>query len=350
MGFSDRPLDNPINWSFRLGRLFGIDIRLHIAFVICAVVLVAMEMPKGADAASVPLTTILIHALGTYAILFAIVLLHEFGHCFGARYTGGEADEILIWPLGGLAYTSPPNTPGAHMITTVAGPAVNVVICAICSVVIVVWMGQLGAVPWNPLHPTRPADTTILPTMAQLWLMRVFGISYLLLLFNLLPIFPFDGGRILQAYLWPRKGYIRSMEIATGTGMIGAIAVGLFGLFVEESMLLLMIAVFGYMTCRQTRLVLREQGAVGMGEFGYDFGGGYGGFHDDVERQPGFFERRRMKRAAQEAERERQLREEREQLVESILKKVSDSGLHSLTARERRILEEETKRKRTFSG
>ena len=54
MGFSDRPLDNPINWSFRVGRLFGIDIRLHIAFVICAIVLVAMEMPKVAAAPSMP--------------------------------------------------------------------------------------------------------------------------------------------------------------------------------------------------------------------------------------------------------------------------------------------------------
>ncbi len=87
MGFSDRPLDNPINWSFRVGRLFGIDIRLHIAFVICAIVLVVMEMPKGAGATSVPLTTVLIRAVGTYAILFVVVLLHEFGHCFGARYT-----------------------------------------------------------------------------------------------------------------------------------------------------------------------------------------------------------------------------------------------------------------------
>jgi len=342
-------MDNPINWSFRIGRVFGITIRMHIVFVICAIVLVGMELPRGENAPHVSLTTVLIHALGSYAILFVIVLIHEFGHCFGARYCGGEADEILIWPLGGLAYTNPPNTPSAHMITTVAGPMVNVIICAITSVVIVAWVGRLGAVPWNPLHPTWPAVVSIIPTTAQLWVMRVFGISYLLLLFNLLPIFPFDGGRILQAYLWPRKGYVHSMEIATATGMIGAIGLGLFGLFIEQSVLLILIAVMGYMTCRQTRLVLREQGAAGMGEFGYDFGGGYAAF-DDGEREPGFFERRRLKRAARKAARERQLREEREQLVENILKKVSESGLHSLTAAERRILEEETQRKRTLSG
>ncbi len=77
---TDRPLDNPINWSFRAGRLFGIDIRIHIVFVICAVVLVWMEIPKGEGVASRPLGSVLVDALGTYALLFLVVLLHEFGH------------------------------------------------------------------------------------------------------------------------------------------------------------------------------------------------------------------------------------------------------------------------------
>lgn len=349
MGYSDKPLDNPVNWSFKIGRLFGIDVRVHVAFVICAFVLLAMEMPKGADAGTVPITRTLVRALGGYAILFVIVLLHEFGHCFGARYTGGEADEILIWPLGGLAYTHPPHTPSAHMVTTAAGPSVNVIICAICSAIIVLGTGRLGAVPWNPLHPMWPAVAGIIPTEAQLWVMRVFGISYLLLLFNLLPIFPFDGGRLLQAYLWPRTGYGRSMELATATGMIGAIAVGIFGLFIEESMLLLMIAGFGYLTCWQTRRVLREQGAYGLSEAGMGFGGGEFDMHDDPERQPGFFERRRIRRAQAREARERRQREQIEQAVEAILRKVSEQGVHSLTPRERRTLEEETKRRQSLS-
>jgi len=350
MSYTDRPLDNPINWSFRIGRLFDIDIRLHLMFVLGAIVLIGLERSRTVDADGIPLTTTLVNALGTYAILFAIVLLHEFGHCFGARHTGGEADEILIWPLGGLAYTNPPNTPAAHMLTTIAGPTVNVIICAICSVILVLWTGTLGGVPWNPLYPTWPVDTSLPVTMGRLWVMRVFGISYLLLLFNLLPIFPFDGGRMLQAYLWPRKGYVRSMEIATTTGMIGAIVVGVFGIFIDASWLLLMIAFFGYVTCMQQRRVLREQGAYGMTEFGYAFDSGYGAYHEEPERQPGWFERWRLKRAERKAERERQQRKAHDRAVEEILKKVSQRGLRSLTARERRILEEETKRKRMVSG
>jgi Zn-dependent protease len=354
MGRIGKPLDNPINWSFKVGRLFGIDIRVHIAFVICAVVLLWMEMPGPGEEGGRPFGRILVDAIGVYALLFAIVLLHEFGHCFGARYTGGDADEILLWPLGGLAYASPPHNAAAHMITTVAGPAVNVFLCMICTIVLVVWTGSLGAVPWNPLHPTTPVDVSVLLSAStpQIWVMRFFGISYFILLINLLPIFPFDGGRIVQAWLWPRKGYRASMAIATGTGMVGAILVGLFALFTEQSWLLLMIAVFGYMTCWQTRRMLKEEGAFGVGEFGYDFSKGYTTFDQDEDRKrkPGFFERRRARKAALKADRERKRREEHERTVEAILRKISESGIDSLTARERRILEEETERRRTVSG
>ncbi len=355
MGFSDRPLDNPINWSFRIGRLFEIDLRLHVSFIIFAIIMIAMEIPKADSGVKIPLLTILKYSLGSYAILFLIVLIHEFGHCFGARYVGGEANEILIWPLGGLAYASPPNTPKAHMITTIAGPMVNVIICAICSFVLVFWVGSFGAVPWNPIHPMTPVDTTLYLSEGQYWVIRVYGISYMLLLFNMLPIFPFDGGRVLQAYLWPKKGYTESMMIATFTGMVGAVAVGLFGLFIEDSWLLLMIAVFGYMTCWQTRKMIRETGGAngpGEGEFGYDFSRGYGAFEEDEPRprKPGFFARRKLKRVADKAKREQQKKEKRQQEVERILGKVSKSGLKSLTTHERQILEEETNRQRSMAG
>lgn len=349
---TERPLDNPINWSFRAGRLWGIDVRVHVTFVICAIVLLWMELPKPGSTEVVSLGRTVVDAFGTYGLLFAVVLLHELGHCFGARYVGGNADEILLWPLGGLASVNPPHHPRAHAVTTIAGPMVNVILCAICSGVLAVWMGSLGAVPWNPLHPTSPVDESIFPTTGQMWVLRFYGMSYFILLVNLLPIYPFDGGRLVHAWLWPRKGYRAATEIATGTGMVGAIVVGLFGLFTEQSWLMMMIAVFGYVTCWQTRRSIREQPDSELGEWGYDFGGGYTSLDHNVSRERclGFFERRRARRTAARAENERRLREERQRAVEAVLRKVSIAGLGSLTPKERRILEEETRRQRDLTG
>ena len=160
----------------------------------------------------------------------------------------GGAEGMLLWRLGGVASVRPPHTPAGHMLTTVAGPAVNVVICAICALILVLWIGSFGAIPLNPLHPFRPVGDSVVPTLAQSWVLRLYGLSYFIFLINLLPIFPFDGGRILQAWLWPRKGSGRSMLIATGTGMICALVIARFALFQEESRILLAIAVLRYLT------------------------------------------------------------------------------------------------------
>ena len=345
---TERPLDNPINWSFRVARVRAIDIRVHIAFVLAAAIVVWMQLPERGSDEPWALTQVLSDGLGTYALLFLLVLLHELGHCYGARRTGGRADEILLWPLGGLAYVQPPHEPRAHAITAMAGPTVNVLVCALSCGAITAWSGTLGAVPWNPLHPLEPADASFLPTTGQLWLIRFFGISYFLLLINMLPIFPFDGGRLLQAWLWPRRGYRGSMEVATGIGMVGAIAVGMFGLFAAEGWLLIMIAVFGYLTCWQTRRMAKEGDGLEYGEMGYDPDGFRGRF-DDVDRRPrrpGFFAARRVRKAALREERERKERGRRHAEVERILRKISSEGVGSLTPREQSLLQEETQRRR----
>lgn len=346
-----RPLDNPINWSFRIGRIWGVNIRVHIVFVICAVLLIWSELPKADDPLAPSVTRALLNGLGIYVILFAIVLLHEFGHCWGARHVGGSAREILLWPLGGLAYTNPPNNWRAHLVTTVAGPSVNVIICAFTSAALALWCGSLGAVPWNPLHPFRPVGD-IFYTEGQFWLAMVHGVSYFLLLVNLLPIFPFDGGRIMQALLWKSRGHRASMEIATGTGMVGAILVGLFALFMEEAdWILFSIAIFGYMTCWQTRRWIRETGGYAEDGHGGDvFGGGYTFRGEDEEPKPGPIARWRAQRAEQRRQVEQAAQRRHEENVEEILRKVSQTGLASLTPSERRTLERETQRKRAVQA
>src|SRR6266540_3573958 len=116
-------MQDPFAWSFPFGRLFGVTIRIHVLFPFVAVGLILRaacekDLPPGAwiDATLITL------------VLFLSVLLHEFGHCFGARAVNGDAQEILMWPLGGLAAVDIPHTPRANFITTLCGPAVNFVL------------------------------------------------------------------------------------------------------------------------------------------------------------------------------------------------------------------------------
>src|SRR5262245_7806750 len=113
---------DPMSWSIPLFRAFGIQVRLHILYIIITLGLVLRAVSLMPDHW---LDVVLVAVV----LLFIAVLLHEFGHCFAARRVDGEADEILMWPLGGLAYCAVPHTPRANLITAVGGPLVNVAIC-----------------------------------------------------------------------------------------------------------------------------------------------------------------------------------------------------------------------------
>lgn len=337
-----RSLDNPINLSFGVGRLFRTRIRVHILFVLGAIVLLAQafrENPHGG-------ITDVVESLGAVGLLFLIVLIHEFGHCFGCRSTGGTADEILLWPLGGLAMVAPPHTPRAHLITTLAGPAVNVVFCVLVAGILVVWTGSFGAAPWNPFHPFEPTFLGFDAWPVQKWLVYFFGLNYMLLLFNLAPVFPLDGGRVLQILLWPRIGYRRALMFASGVGMVGAIGFGVIGVF-SGSYLLFAIAFFGYFTCWQQRQQLKMALYEDAGSFGYDFSQGYTSLEASAGRDEprrSFLARRRARKEAARRLREQQQLESERRQIDAILEKISRAGLESLTPRERRLLQKETRR------
>jgi hypothetical protein len=177
----------------------------------------------------------------------------------------------------------------------------------------------------------------------------LYVVSYALLLFNLLPIYPLDGGRILQELLWFRLGHHRSMMIATQTGMVGAVALGMWGL-AGGGPYLLAIAIFGFLTCWQQRQMLRmggfavEEREPWAGE--YDFSRGYGGMPDEEaprrKKSGGWFTGRREGSWERKQE---QLRREQEE-VDRILAKVSREGLGSLSRKEKRTLQQATERQR----
>ncbi len=164
--------------SIRLFRIAGIDVFLHWSWFLVALI----EIQSRANA-----YTSLTWNVLEYATLFLIVLLHEFGHALACRQVGGTAEQIVLWPLGGVAYVSPPPRPTAMLWSIVAGPLVNVALIPVFLIIGAAsqTLGIYQAMP--SFHPFLHAVATINVT---------------LLLFNILPIYPLDGGKIVWSLLW----------------------------------------------------------------------------------------------------------------------------------------------------
>ncbi len=168
-----------------------------------------------------------------YLALFLIVLTHEFGHSLACRQVGGRADRIVLWPLGGVAYVDPPPRPGATLWSIAAGPLVNVVLFPILLVIFT--LGRSAG--W--------AETT--PDLYR-FVRSVLYIDAGLLIFNILPIYPLDGGQILRSLLWFVLGRARSLMVATILGLIGV--AGFIGLAIwAQSVWYGAIAAFMLMNC-----------------------------------------------------------------------------------------------------
>ncbi len=261
MGWEDRPyyrdrgrsVMSPLRWlvsgSMPLFTVFGIRVRAHASLVLFIALTILLSGASG-------------YAIGARAVsmaaLFTIVVLHEFGHCFMARFLGGRGDDVLLWPLGGLASADPPHRPLPVFLTVAAGPAVNLLICVVCAGIIHI----LTAGYWVRLNPLNAMPIGIEGWNTAIpYLYWVYFVSYAMLLFNLLPIFPLDGGQMVQSILWPIVGYMRSMIIATTTGMVGSVALGLFGIYEKFSLFLILLAACLFYACYQQRQALREVAA-----------------------------------------------------------------------------------------
>jgi Zn-dependent protease len=269
------------------------------------------------------------------AILFVSVLLHEFGHIFGSRIMGGRGEDILMWPLGGLAFADPPRRPWPSLVTTACGPLVNVVICLITGTVLVVLSHSADAIPWFPL---RSGLKSFIPTTTTTYyLFWIFTVNYALLMFNLLLLFyPFDGGRIVQELLWFRFGYYKSMMFATAVGMVGAVVVAAVGL-ASISLMLVLIAAFGMYTCVQQRQMLKEAGPYAFEEESL-YSAAY---------EPQTPRRKQPSRwAARRAQKQQRDERQEQQKIDAILAKVSAHGMNSLSWLEKRTLKQATERQR----
>lgn len=318
--------DNPLTWSLLLGRVFRIAVRIHLFFII----FIAFKLIRAAFPAK---DAGMQYGVGVTAVqlgcLFGIVLLHEFGHSLTCRRVGGESNEILMWPLGGLAFCRPPQRWQAHFLTAAGGPMVNVVICLIVGGILWAKTGVFWGIAAPHLFEAMPHEVAASGLLRTLYFLNFF--SLLLLLFNLLPIFPLDGGRLLQSLLWPKLGYSKSMRFAVRTGYVGALALAVVGLVMDEYMLLA-IAVFGCITCYVTHKQV---------EFTDQFMG-YGDNEYGLFDEPGKEDPQEVARQQKEEKQEQDEAEKAKEL-DRILAKISTDGKGSLTRSEERFLKQVTK-------
>lgn len=225
---------------FHLFRFAGIDVFLHWSWFLIAFYIVASN--AGLRYSSVIWNVF--ECLG----LFGIVVLHEFGHSLACRSVGGRADTIVLWPLGGVAFVDPPQRPGATLWSLAAGPLVNVLLIPLLT------MAHFAA---KAAHLDESWPNTY-QLINSIWL-----INLVLLCFNMLPIYPLDGGQIVRSLLWFIIGRARSLMVASVLGLVAApllliLVVTRVG---GNNTWLIIIGVFVVMNCwngvRQARALMR---------------------------------------------------------------------------------------------
>jgi stage IV sporulation protein FB len=214
-----------MSWSFPIGRLWGSEIRIHITFfLLLAWIGVAHYRVGGVPAAIEGIVFIL--------ALFACVVAHEFGHILAARRYGIRTPDITLLPIGGVARLERmPEKPGQEIVVALAGPAVNVVIAL---VLILFLNARLDVLALERL------DNPALDFTA-----RLASVNLFLVVFNLIPAFPMDGGRVLRAILALRFSRRQATRIAARIGQALAFVFGFFGLMGNP--MLLFIAIFVYL-------------------------------------------------------------------------------------------------------
>lgn len=382
-------MNNPMTWSLPLFRAFGVQVKVHVLYIVITVSLI-LRAAYMKDS-YVSLGDVF---LFTVPVLFLSILFHEFGHIFGGRAVGGEGDEILMWPLGGLALVDVPREWRAHTVMVLSGPAVNLIIAVLAAAVLAgsgffptanpfdgpyispmknykdgrVYTSEYGlrlyeqgsSVPTAGTEGDKrygkPEDMKALAeahpelerAVAPLWLVwinRIFWLNWVLLLFNMLvPAYPMDAAQTLQGLVWWRTDYRTGLRVAClcgyGTGVILLIA----GFAFNESMVV-GLSLFCLFESWRRLFALNNEG----GEFGYDFSGGYSTLEGDDPpakrpRKAGFFKRWLQARAARRLKQEHEQRTKDDARMDELLDKIARK--EPLTGEEKRFMQRVSERYR----
>lgn len=231
-----------MRWSFKIGQITGIGIYIHFTFLLLIGFFVLASFSQGEN------WPLAMQEIAFVLIVFGIIVLHELGHATAARRYGIQTRDITLYPIGGVARLERmPEDPKQELVVALAGPAVNVVLAG-------VFFG------WNKLLPEeQPIHWWSLQEGSLI--SRLIVVNVWLVLFNMLPAFPMDGGRVLRALLAMRMDYVHATQIAASIGQGMALLFGFLGLF--SNPLLIFVALFVWIGAAQEASMVQIKSALG---------------------------------------------------------------------------------------
>jgi Zn-dependent protease/predicted transcriptional regulator len=226
-----------VRWSIHIGTIAGIRLELHVTFLLFVGVIAIQRGLVSGD----PL-----HALQEVVLLLSIftcVLLHELGHALAARRYGIRTREIVLLPIGGVARLQRmPDKPQQEIVVALAGPAVNLALIAVLGLLL--------------------ARQGIFTGVGEQLLPNLFWVNVVMLVFNLIPAFPMDGGRVLRALLALRLPYVRATRVAAGVGQGIALLLGLAGYFTLHNPMLMFVALFVFLAAGEERALVQARATM----------------------------------------------------------------------------------------
>ena len=255
-----------MKWSWKIATISGIGVYLHVTFLILVAYFVLNTRSSGGGLLDI------LGALLLLAAVFSIVVMHEFGHALAARRYGIRTQDITLLPIGGVARLERiPEDPKQELVVAVAGPAVNVVLAALCLLILLIAgtafltgivSGGFEAMLQSLSRTPRIRSVADLPAATLFLVWHMFLVNIMMILFNLLPAFPMDGGRVLRALLAMWTDRVRATRIAAQIGQSMAVLFAVFGLLTSHPWLML-IALFVWISAGAEAAHVESQSVMG---------------------------------------------------------------------------------------
>lgn len=345
-------------WSVSLGRWGRVQVRLHLFFLLFGAFTFYLSWLAGQPPRREEYLWIACLSVGVLALS---VLAHEWGHVWAAHRLGVTVDQIVLWPLGGMATPERPHDPQSDLMIQIAGPLANIALAACCLPSLLLHDPNVLTELINPLQPINLVEGTA-------WLVAwklTFWINWVLAVVNLFPTFPFDGGRLLRAailWFWGEAKRERATFIVSLIAQAGAVLLLVAAWLTREwhptSLMptwfaLVLLAIFLFFSAQHERQKPPPPPESDDQPFGYDFSQGYTSLersYDDTQEDVGPITKWLEERREARQKRQQEIELEEDRRMDELLQRISVQGIQSLSADERLLLERVSARYRQRHG